>query len=111
MIIKNRRSLLSNRGPYKIGKTIKCHRTKFKTYKLPLSVINNFYCGIIKVKVDANIYLFKKGEIYFLYPFNAKIINENKWNKVIEDINKDQEEHNKRMQYSVKNKQKKREKM
>lgn len=52
LILKIGDHLLSNGGPYKIEKTIKCRRTKFKTYKLPLTVINNFHCGIIKVDVD-----------------------------------------------------------
>ena len=61
-------------------------------------IINNFYCGIIKVKVDADIYQFKKGETYFLALKYAKIDKDKDWIKIIGDINKEQKEHNKKMQ-------------
>ena len=53
--------LISNRGPYKSGRTIKCRKSKFKTMKIPLTVVKNFYCGVIRVKVDVNLYGFKSG--------------------------------------------------
>ena len=40
--------LITLGGPYKIGKNIKCRKTKFKTSKIPLTVLNNFYCGVKK---------------------------------------------------------------
>ena len=49
--------------PYKLRKTLKSKNSKFKKLKLPLTVVNNFNCGIIKVKVDANLYGFKAGDI------------------------------------------------
>ena len=52
--------------PYKLGKTLKSKNSKFKKLKLPLTVVNNFNCGIIKVKVDANLYGFELEIFTFL---------------------------------------------
>lgn len=53
---------------HKDGKNIKCRKTKFKTSKFPLIVINNIYCGLVRVKIDADVYSFKIGETYFIQP-------------------------------------------
>ena len=64
-------------GPYKTGKTIKCKSTKFKTMKLPLAVIKNYNCGVIRVKVYVDLYGFKSVEAFLIIPKNAKIANKN----------------------------------
>ena len=55
--------LITLGGPYKIGKNIKCRKTKFKTSKIPLTVLNNFYCCVIKVKLMLMFILLKKAKI------------------------------------------------
>ena len=55
--------LITLGGPFKMGKNIKCRKTKFKTSKIPLTVLNNFYCGVIKVKVMLMFILLKKGKL------------------------------------------------
>ena len=67
---------LAKISPYKIRKSIKCRKTKVKTNKLPITVNKNFICGIIKVKVDVNLYSFKKDEIFYLDHKYATIITE-----------------------------------
>ena len=47
--------LITNNGPYKKRKCIKSRRTKNKTDKSPLTLLNNYYCWIINVRVDANL--------------------------------------------------------
>jgi hypothetical protein len=42
--------LITKGVPYKLGKTLKNRKTKFKTFKLPLTVVKNFNCGLIKLK-------------------------------------------------------------
>ena len=70
--------LISNNGSYKNWKIIKWRRTKNKTNKIPLTVPNNYYCGIITVKMHAYLYTFKKDEVLLIEPKNCKLINE-KW--------------------------------
>ena len=60
--------LLTLWGPYKPCKNIKCRKTNFKTSKIPLTVINNFYFEIIKVKIDADISSFKIGILILSIP-------------------------------------------
>jgi len=72
--------------------------------KIPLTVVKNFYCGVIRVKVDVNLYGFKSGEIYLIEPKYAKIINENEWKAIINKINTDIDEFNKKMQNIKKSK-------
>ena len=81
--------LLTKNGPYRKGKVIKCRKTKYKTQKLPLTVLKNYYCGIINVRVDANLYNFNKNEVFMISPKDCKIINEKEWESVINDISKD----------------------
>ena len=78
--------------PYKLGKTLKSKNSKFKKLKLPLTVVNNFNCGIIKLKVDANLYGLKAGDIYFLDPKDAKKINDVEWNHIVDILKKEEEE-------------------
>ena len=42
-------------APYKIGKIIKSRNSKFKTFKLPLTVVTYFNWGITKVRVNINL--------------------------------------------------------
>ena len=81
--------LLTKNGPYRKGKVIKCRKTKYKTQKLSLTVLKNYYCGIINVRVDANLYNFNKNEVFMISPKDCKIINEKEWESVINDISKD----------------------
>ena len=78
--------LITNNAPFKNGKTIVSKRVKTKTLKLPLTVIKNYYCGIIQVKVDMDLYQFKKDENYLISPKNCKKINADEWKKVIDEI-------------------------
>ena len=87
--------LITKGAPFKLGKTLKSRKTKFKTFKLPLTVVKNFNCGLIKIKVDVNLYGFKIGETYFLDPKDAKIINESDWNNIIDAIKKDEGDYKK----------------
>ena len=48
--------LITNNAPFKNGKTIVSKCVKAKTLKLPLTVIKNYYCGVIKVNVDMDLY-------------------------------------------------------
>lgn len=73
-ILKEGEHLLTLGGPYKAGRNIKCRKTKYKTKKLPLTVIKNFECGLIKVKIDANLYSFNLGETYYIDIKNTKLI-------------------------------------
>lgn len=66
--------------------------------KLQLTVIKNYNCGVIRVKFDADLYSFKSGETYLIDPKNAKIVNENEWNIIINEIIKNYEDYNKKMQ-------------
>ena len=77
--------------PYKLGKTLKSKNSKFKKLKLPLTVVNNFNCGIIKVQVDANLYGFNTGDIYFLDHKDAKKINDDEWNLIVDILKKEDE--------------------
>ena len=86
--------LLTKNGPYRKGKVIKCRKTKYKTQKLPLTVLKNYYCGIINVRVDANLYNFNKNEVFMISPKDCKIINEKEWESVINDISKDNHDNN-----------------
>ena len=69
---------------------------------MPVTVINNFICGIIKVKVDVDLYSFKKDETLYLDPKYATTITESEWKKVIDEISQDNEEYLKNLE---KNKQ------
>ena len=51
-------------------------------WDLFLTVINNFYCGLIKVKIDYEVYSFKLGETYFNDPKYVIIITETEWSLV-----------------------------
>ena len=75
--------------PYRKGKVIKCRKTKYKTQKLPLTVLKNYNCGIINVRVNANLYNFNKNEVFMISPNDSKITNEKEWESVINDISKD----------------------
>ena len=52
--------LLTNNAPFKKGKTIVTKRVKIKTLRLPLTVLKNYYCVVIQINVDADLYQFKK---------------------------------------------------
>ena len=73
---------------------------------MPLTVVTNFNCGIIKVRVDKNLYGFKLGDFFFLDPKDAKIITEKEWKILIDTIIKDQEAFNNKMK-NMKKKEKK----
>ena len=73
---------------------------------MPLTVVTNFNCGIIKVRFDTNLYWFKIGDIFFLDPKDAKIINESEWNLIIHTIKKDEKAFNNKMK-NMKEKKKK----
>ena len=45
-----------------------------------------------------DVYSFKKGENYYIESKYAKIITEEEWRLVVEDIEKDNEEYNKKAQ-------------
>ena len=49
-----------------------------------------------KGKSDVDVYSFKKGETYYIEFKYAKIITEKEWILVVEDIEKDNEEYNKK---------------
>ena len=93
LLLKEGDHLLTKTGRYKLGKSIKCRKTKLKTDKLPLTIIKNFICGIIIVKVDVDLYMFKKDETYYIDPKYASIITENEWKKIIDEITKDNEDY------------------
>jgi len=73
-------------------------KTKFKKMKLSLIVIKNYNCGVIRVKFDVDLYSFKSRDTYLIDPKNAKIVNENEWNIIINEIIKNYEDYNKKMQ-------------
>ena len=83
---------MTNNGPYRKGKVIKCRKTKYKTLKLPLTVLKNYYCGIINVRVDADLYGFNKNDVFMIAPNDCKIINEKEWETVINEISKDNDD-------------------
>ena len=60
-----------------------------------------------KSKIDVDVYSFKKGENYYIESKYAKIIIEEEWRLVVEDIEKDNEEYNKKAQNDKNDKQKK----
>ena len=60
----------------------------------------------MKVKIDADIGSFKIGEEYYIEPKLAKIITDNEWKLVIDDLKHDLEEYNRKIQNEVKNKKK-----
>ena len=96
--------LITKGALYKLGKALKSRKTKFKTFKLALTAIQNFNCGLIKVKVDVNLYGFNSGETYFTDPKDVKIINELEWNNIIDSNKKDDAEHKKKIEASKKRK-------
>ena len=63
-----------------------------------LTVATNFNCGILRVRVDIDLYGFKIGDIFFLAPKDAKIISESDWNLIIKKIKKDEEDFNNKME-------------
>ena len=99
--------LITKGNPYKIGKILKYRKSKLKLLKLPLTVIKNFNCGVIKVVVDEDIYGFKKGENYYVSPKDVKLINEIECKLILDEIKKDLEEYNKRMSLLKERKKKK----
>jgi len=105
-VLKEGDHLLSKNGAYKNGKIIKCGKTKYKTEKLPMTIIKNYYCGIINIRVDANLYSFHKGELYLIVPIYCKLINENEWNKIINEIIKNEDKFSKNLEVRKKSKKK-----
>ena len=101
LILKEGDHLLTKEGPYKLGKSIKYIKTKVKTNKLPVTVIKNFTCGILKVKVDVDLYSFKKEETFYLDPKYTTIITKTEWKKVIDEINHDNEIYIKNLESKV----------
>ena len=87
-LLKEGDHLISKNGPFKKGKVIKCRRTKYKTDKLPLTVLKNYFCGVISEKVDENLYNFIKDEIFLIEPNACKKINDFEWNAIIDDLKK-----------------------
>ena len=77
---------------------------------MPLTVVTNFNCCILRVRVDIDLYGFKIGDIFFLAPKDAKIISESDWNLIIKKIKKDKEDFNNKMENIKKKKRKKRKK-
>ena len=65
-LLKEGDHLKTKNNPYKKGKVIKCIKTKFKKDKLSLNNLKNYYCGVISIKVDANLYNLIKDEIYLI---------------------------------------------
>ena len=59
------------------------------------------------MKIDANIGSFKIDEIYYIEPKLVKTITDNNWKNIIEDIQDDLEEYNKKMKKVSKEKIKK----
>ena len=96
-ILKIGYHLVTKGMPYKIGKTLKSRKNKYKLLKLPLTVTKNFNCGIIKIVVDEDLYNFKKGENYFIDPKHVKLINEIEWKAIIVEIQKDAENYKKKI--------------
>lgn len=86
---------------------LKCRKTKNKTEKLPLTVLNNYFCGIINVRVDANLYQFKKDETLLIEPMNCKSINENEWKEIVNHLLKEEEDYKKQIENAKINKKKK----
>ena len=105
-VLKAGDHLLTLKGAYKAEKNIKCRKTKVKNYKVPLTVLNNYNFGLLKVKIDADIGSFKIGEEYYIEPKSAKIITDNEWKLVIDDLKHDLEEYNRKIQKEIKNKKK-----
>ena len=97
-VLKSGDHLLTLKGAYKAGKNIKCRKTKVKNSKVPLTVINNYNFGLLKVKIDAEIGCFKLGEIYYVEPKLVKVITHKEWKVIIDDLQHDLEEYNKKMQ-------------
>ena len=58
---------------------------------------------ISKKYIRLNLYYFHKGEIYLIEPINSKIINENEWNKIINEIIKNEDKFNKNFEESKRN--------
>ena len=79
--------LITNNAPFKKGKTIVSKRVKIKTLRLPLTVIKNYYCGVIQINADADLYQFKKDEKYLISPKDCKKVNDEEWHKAIHEIN------------------------
>ena len=67
-VLKAGDHLLTLKGAYKAEKNIKCRKTKVKNSKVPLTVLNNYNFGLLKVKIDADIGSFKIGEEYYIEP-------------------------------------------
>ena len=99
--------MITLKGAYKDGKTIRCRKTKVKNSKVPLTVISNYNFGVLRVKIDAEIGSFKIGEIYYIEPKLVKVITDKEWKLILEDLKNDLEEYNKKMQIVKKNKKKK----
>lgn len=96
-IIKVGDHLITKGAPYKLGKTLKIKKTKFKTSKLPTTVLKNFNCGMIKINVDADLYNFKLGDTLFVDPKDTKLISESEWNNVVDAIKKEEEDYRKKL--------------
>ena len=97
-IVKANDHLVTLKGAFKEGKNIKCRKTKVKYSRIPLTVINNYNFGLLKVKIDAEVSNFKIGEVYYVEPKYVKVITEKEWEIIVNDIKKDLAEYNKKMQ-------------
>ena len=100
-ILKIGDHLVTKRMTYKIWKTLKSRKNKYKLLKLHLTVTKNFNYHIIKIVVDEDRYNFKKGENYFIYPKHVKLINEIDWKTIIFEIQKDAEDYKKKILYQI----------
>ena len=90
--------MIKLKGAYKVGKNIRCRKTKVKNSKVPMIVISNYNLGVLRVKIDAEIGSFKKAEIYYIEPKLVKVITDKEWKLIFEDLNHDLEEYNKKIQ-------------
>ena len=83
--------MLILKGAYKAGKNIKCRKTKVKNSKVPLTVLNNYNFGLLKIKIDLDKGCFKPGEEYYIEPKLAKVIINNEWKLIIDALKHDLE--------------------
>ena len=55
---------------------------------IPATILKDYECGLLYVKINANIYEFRKDEEYFMDPSSVVLLNKDQWRIMIEVCDK-----------------------
>ena len=82
---------------YKFNKIWVLQKNKYKLLKLLSTVTKNFNCDIIRIFLDQDLYYYKIGKNYFIYPKHIKLINRLERKTIIAGIQKEAEDYQKKL--------------